>query len=227
MSALPRSSRTPSRILTPAVIPDVYRDEPLVLAARLDKLAGSVEIKGRVGDRPWTVTLPLANAAEGKGLSKLWAKRMITDAEIARTMGRLSADQSDRAILSLALEHQLVTRLTSLVAVDKTPSRPDGETLKLTELPLNLPAGWDFEKVFGERQKPLIPATERRADAGDGRPQHPTVVPAATANPADGAVTLPKTATNAELEMIVGSVLLMLGLVLVAHRRRRLRFDLR
>jgi Ca-activated chloride channel family protein len=210
--------------LTPTVIPDIYRNEPLVLAARLDKLVGSVEIKGRVGDRPWTVTLPLANAAEGKGLSKLWAKRMITDAEIARTMGRLSADQSDRAILALALEHQLVTRLTSLVAVDKTPSRPDGEVLKLTELPLNLPAGWDFEKVFGERQKPLMPATERRADAGDAPARPAATTPAApSTNGAAETVTLPKTATNAELEMMVGSVLLLLGLTLVVYRRRALR----
>ena len=56
-----------------------------MLAAKLDKLAGSVEIKGRIGDRPWIVTLPLANAAEGKGLSKLWARRKIADAEVART----------------------------------------------------------------------------------------------------------------------------------------------
>src|SRR5262245_7953473 len=37
--------------LTPTPIPDLYRGEPLVLAARLDKLVGSVEIKGRIGDR--------------------------------------------------------------------------------------------------------------------------------------------------------------------------------
>src|SRR6185503_4216962 len=128
--------------VTPAIIPDVYRDEPLVLAARLDKLAGSLEIKGRVGDRPWSVTLPLQSAAEGKGLSKLWAKRKIGDAEVARTMREMTPEDSDKAILA---------RLTSLVAVDKTPSRPEGEPLKLSELPLNLPAGWDFEKVFGER----------------------------------------------------------------------------
>jgi Ca-activated chloride channel family protein len=206
--------------LTPAVIPDVYRGEPLVLAARLNKLVGSVEIKGRVGDRAWTVTLPLASAAEGKGLSKLWARRMITDAEIARTTGRLSADDSDRAILALALQHQLVTRLTSLVAVDKTPSRPDGEVLKVTDLPLNLPAGWDFEKVFGERPKSPTPPLERRADAGDGRTQRATVRPAAPAVTVPAAaVILPKTATDAELEMIVGSVLLMLGLLLVLYRR--------
>ena len=53
--------------MTPAVLPDLYRGEPLVLAAKLGKLAGTMEIKGRIGDRPWKVTLPLANAADGRG----------------------------------------------------------------------------------------------------------------------------------------------------------------
>ena len=150
--------------ITPVAIPDLYRDEPLVLAAKLDKLAGSVEIKGRIGDRPWVVTLPLANAAEGKGLSKLWARRKIADAEVARTTRQASPEDADKTILALALEHQLVTRLTSLVAVDKTPSRPEGAPLKVAELPINLPAGWDFEKVFGERQRAPATPTERRAD---------------------------------------------------------------
>jgi Ca-activated chloride channel family protein len=215
--------------MTPLAIPDLYRGEPLVLAARLDKLAGSVEIKGRIGDRPWVVTLPLAGAAEGKGLSKLWARRMITDAEIARTLRKITPDDADSAVLRLALEHQLVTRLTSLVAVDKTPSRPDGEPLKLAELPINLPAGWEFAKLFGERQRPLLsPATpqlqpgERRADADAARIQVaeakrtlPVLAPASTT------VTLPKTATNAELKMIAGSILLALSLILLVFNRRR------
>ena len=148
--------------VTPAVLPDIYRGEPLVLAAKLDKLAGTFEIKGKVGDRPWVVTLPIASAAEGKGLSKLWARRKIDDAEVSRTLRQASPEDADKTILALALEHQLVTRLTSLVAVDKTPSRPDGAPLKLTELPLNLPAGWDFAK--GVRR------TRKAAGAADGTP---------------------------------------------------------
>src|SRR5204862_7362677 len=91
--------------LTPAAIPDLYRDEPPVLAAKLDKLAGSVEIKGRIGDRLWVVTLPLANAAEGKGLSKLWARRKIADAEVARTTRQAEPAEADKTILALVLEH--------------------------------------------------------------------------------------------------------------------------
>ncbi|TAI60546.1 marine proteobacterial sortase target protein [Bradyrhizobium sp. Leo170] len=205
--------------VTPAILPDLYRGEPLVLAAKLDKLAGSVEIKGRIGDRPWLVTLPLANAAEGKGLSKLWARRKIDDAEVARTTRQASPEDADKTILALALEHQLVTRLTSLVAVDKTPSRPDGEPLKVSELPLNLPAGWDFAKVFGER--PQLPAapTERRVE-GDGRVQVAALKRPAVVQAPD-AIKLPKTATDAELKMIAGAILLTLSLLLFAFIRRR------
>lgn len=201
--------------VTPAIIPDVYRDEPLVLAAKLDKLAGSLEIKGRVGDRPWSVTLPLQNAAEGKGLSKLWARRKIGDAEVARTLREITPEDSDKAILALALDHQIVTGLTSLVAVDKTPSRPEGEPLKLSELPINLPAGWDFEKVFGERPH-LTPTQlrERHADARNQSSRRPT--PAAP-----DAIRLPKTATSAELKMIAGFILIMLALILFVFNRRR------
>lgn len=201
--------------VTPAIIPDVYRGEPLVLATKLDKLTGSLEIKGRVGDRPWSVTLPLQNAAEGQGLSKLWAKRKIGDAEVARTLRELTPEDADKAILALALDHQIVTRLTSLVAVDKTPSRPAGEPLKLSELPVNLPAGWDFAKVFGERPQVPTQLRERHADARNQPPvRRPT-----PASP--DAIRLPKTATSAELKMIAGLVLIVLALVLFVFNRRQ------
>jgi Ca-activated chloride channel family protein len=201
--------------ITPAIIPDVYRDEPLVLAAKLDKLTGSLEIKGRVGDRPWSVTVPLQNAAEGKGLSKLWARRKIADAEVARTLRELTPEDTDKIILALALDHQIVTRLTSLVAVDKTPSRPEGQPLKLSELPNNLPAGWDFAKVFGERPQ-LTPTQlrERRADAGQPASRRPAPV-------MPDAIRLPKTATSAELKMIAGLVMIGLALILFVFNRRQ------
>ena len=207
--------------ITPAVIPDLYRGEPLVLAAKLDKLAGSLEIKGHIGDRPWVVTLPLANAAEGAGLSKVWARRKISDAEVARTLRQVAPEVADKTILALALEHQLVTRLTSLVAVDKTPSRPAGEPLKLAELPINLPAGWDFAKVSGERQQLPAPRKERRADAGDARAEVVALKRPLAVVPPPTTVQLPKTATDAELKMIAGAILLTLSLILLAWNGRR------
>lgn len=211
--------------ITPAALPDIYRGEPLVLAARLDRLIGTVAIKGRIGDRPWSVTLPLAGAAQGKGLSKLWARRKIADAEIARTMRQIKPEDADMAILSLALEHQLVSRLTSLVAVDQTPSRPDGEPLKLSALPINLPAGWDYAKLFGDRPQQVVPPSnpteERRTDAGHVQLADASVAAKRVVAPAPTAVQLPQTATDSELQMIAGSVLLMLSLAMLMLNRRQ------
>jgi Ca-activated chloride channel family protein len=159
------------------------------------------------------VTLPLQNAAEGKGLSKLWARRKIGDAEVARTLREMTPDDTDKTILALALDHQIVTRLTSLVAVDKTPSRPEGQPLKLSQLPINLPAGWDFAKVFGERQTPAQ-LRERRADAGQPTARRPAPITQDT-------IRLPKTATSAELKMIAGLIMIMLALILFVFKRRQ------
>jgi Ca-activated chloride channel family protein len=229
--------------ITPELVPDLYRGEPLVLAAKLSGLDGIMLIKGRIGDRPWTVTLPLAKAAEGKGLSKLWARRKIADAEVAKTLRKATPEETDNRILALGLEHQLVTRLTSLVAVDRTPSRPDGVKLSRADLPLNLPAGWDFDKVFGERPKhqhaPLPhPADQNQRDgalqpapapaAAMAKYQTARAVPVAAApmvvaaqGPASRAVSLPQTATDAELRMIAGFILVFLSLTGFAFVRWR------
>jgi Ca-activated chloride channel family protein len=213
--------------VTPALLPDLYRGEPVVLAAKVTSLTGSIEVKGRIGDRPWVASVPLANAAEGRGLSKLWARRKITDAEVARTLRKLKPDEADAVVLALALDHHLVTNLTSLVAVDKTPSRPDGAPLTQAELPLNLPAGWDFDKVFGER-RPTLDPTLRRADgefdAGRARQAFAAVLRSAqpvVAAPAAQGVPLPTTATDAELRMWSGALLTLLSLMVLAWLRRR------
>jgi Ca-activated chloride channel family protein len=53
-------------------------------------------------------------------------------------------------VIELATAHQLVTKYTSFVAVDRTPARPGAEPLKLGAVPTLLPDGWDYGKVFGE-----------------------------------------------------------------------------
>jgi Ca-activated chloride channel homolog len=234
--------------VSPMVLPDLYRGEPVALTARVGALAGTLEIKGLIGEQPWIVTLPLANAAEGRGLSKLWARRKIADAEVARTLRKITPEEADKRILALALDHHLVTRLTSLIAVDKTVTRPEGVALTRADLPLNLPAGWDFDKVFGNSRTQApndrSPVTlERRAElanpAQDGRVRLAAAYGAVTQSPAPkamvppppgvsapmqaqgGNVQLPKTATDAELRLMLGLLLCAVSLVLFMIARRR------
>ncbi len=204
--------------LTPGLLPDLYQGEPLVLAARTKQASGSMTIEGTVGNRPWTVTLPLDAASPAEGISKIWARRKIDDAEVDMKLGKITALAADTRILSLALEHHLVTRLTSLVAVDKTPSRPVNAPLTRADIPLQLPAGWDFETLFGIRADRSV---LDHADAGKeqvtirnkNRPASP-VTPAAT-------MPLPQTATPAMLNMLQGLSVMFIGFLIFWLARRK------
>ena len=194
---------------TPARLPDLYRGEPLTLSARMTEARGTLTLTGRIGGRPWQTVLPLDRAEAGTGIGKLWARAKIAEAETARLTGGLSPDAADAAILRLALDHGLTTRLTSLVAVDATPRRPVGARLASTDLPLNLPAGWDFAALFGDDEaQPLPPPRQRRAAAPAAQ--------LAAAQP----VALPQTATDFEIRALLGGLLLALGLVLARRSRR-------
>jgi Ca-activated chloride channel family protein len=193
--------------VTPARLPDLYRGEPLTLSARMGQARGTLTLTGRIGGQPWQTQLHLDAAQDGTGIGKLWARAKIAEAETARLTGGLTAEAADAAILRLALDYGLTTRLTSLVAVDATPRRPAGMRLASTELPLNLPAGWDFETVFGTQDEaPQLPPPPRRAAAP------------ATQIAAAQAVALPQTATDFEIRAWLGALLLALGLVLSRRR---------
>ena len=194
--------------ITPDMLPDLYRGEPVLLMAEAKDLTGSLKISGNIGEQPWEVTLPISKAAKGDGISKLWARRRIADFEVASTLGTLTYDNANKAILAMALEHQIVSSQTSLVAVDKTPKRPAGEKLTRADIPLNLPAGWNYDSVFGN-DKPVV----KQRDA-QGAFQQLAMLQTPAAVPAQQQVMLPQTATSAELLMLIAGILLTLSLVL-------------
>lgn len=216
--------------LTPKTLPDLYAGEPLTIAAKLISPTGTMTVSGDIAGRPWSVTLPLAKAADGAGISKYWARARISDAEVAHVLGQISRGEADRRILDLSLEHGLITRVTSLVAVDKTPSRPRGAPLARADVPLNLPAGWDFDAVFGERPnsgEPGAPGTAPRLRDASLVLRDASLAKAIMVSPrpnwaADKVVsqsarnvTLPSTGTDAGALLWRGFILLLASLALI------------
>ena len=151
--------------ITPENLPDLYRGEPVMFYADAASLSGAVKITGKIGDQPWEVSLPVDKAASGAGISKLWARRKIAEFEVAATLGQMQQADMDRAILAVALEHQLVSSQTSLIAVDNSPKRPAGYQLTRADVPLNLPAGWVWESVFGEMPEQDVPKFDQKTEA--------------------------------------------------------------
>lgn len=204
--------------LTPGILPDIYHGEPLVIAARTKNATGTLKVEGNVGSRPWTITLPLDAASPAEGISKIWARRKIDDAEVDMKLGKISVVAADTRILNLALEHHLVTRLTSLVAVDQTPARPANTPLTRADIPLELPAGWDFETLFGIRaERSVRDHTGAEQDQIKVRTQERVNMPSVPAP----ATPLPQTATPATLNMLQGLGVLFIGFLIFWFSRRR------
>ncbi|HJS36633.1 MAG TPA: marine proteobacterial sortase target protein [Burkholderiales bacterium] len=133
----------------PARLPDLYAGEPVVVAAALQRLEGSVRVRGTREGRLWEAQVPLAHSVGNAGMGSLWARGKVEG--LMDSIREGAAEDKVRAeVIDLALAHRLVTKYTSFVAVDKTPARVSDAQLKLAAVPTNLPEGWEYDKVFGE-----------------------------------------------------------------------------
>jgi Ca-activated chloride channel family protein len=184
--------------LTPQLLPDIYAGEPLVLVGKTDRLAGRLTVSGMVGGKPWQQSVDLASAGPSPAVAKLWARRRIDDIEADRTLGKIADDAADGQVANIGLASSLVTSQTSLVAVDETPARPAGKPLVREELPINLPAGWDFDTLFGgaSGNAAMRNAGERAVQAAES----------------SQAVTLPQTATGFVGLIAVGLAMSLAGI---------------
>ena len=140
----------------PSRVPDLYAGEPIVVSARVPDAAGELVVSGKRANESWRVALPLKPTTEQSGMGVLWARHKISALmDEMRTGG--DAEKAKGAVIALALEHHLVSKYTSLVAVDVTPMRRDAEALTTAAMPANLPDGWEYAKVVGELPRTATP----------------------------------------------------------------------
>ena len=163
----------------PKQLPDLYAGEPVMLSAALNEVGSDMTIAGRSGAVKWQTKLSLAANKTESGVSVLWARKKIGS---LMDTAHNNPEEAKKAIIITALDHHLVSKYTSLVAIDVTPSRPTDAALKTGAVPTNLPEGWNHEAVFGQ---------------------------------------LPKTATAAELNLLIGIVLLLAASVFWIKAKRR------
>jgi Ca-activated chloride channel homolog len=179
----------------PARIPDLYAGEPVMVSAALDKAAGAVRVSGLRGDAPWRQEVALDQPAQGSGMGVLWARGKIGALMDAAREGA-PAEETRAKVIELALTHHLVTKYTSLIAIDRAPARAPDLDLKIAALPTHLPEGQSYEAIFG-----------RDADA----PQLGT---------------LPQGATDSRFNLLVGALMLLFASLLFRRMQARPSFRL-
>ena len=133
----------------PEIIPDLYAGEPLWLYARLPNEAREVMVCGDLEGRYWETSSRPLSGGGSDSLAALWARSKIEALEDSRLFGT-DPDEVRRDVVGLALEFGLLTPYTSLVAVDKTPSRPQAAGLESNDIPSLLPAGSTLATGFSQ-----------------------------------------------------------------------------
>ena len=206
----------------PETVPDLYQGEPVMITVAVRPgAAGSVceevQFSGRFNGTSWTAAMPLQGGGESAGVAAVWANAKI-DSLMATTYLGADPEIVREQVIEVALEHSLVSKYTSLVAVDVTPSRPLDEEVHTGPVPTNLPAGWEADGVFCQLPTSRLawdPAASQvlRSSGDDGMAQ--------AGSPAGFNTTLPAGATASRLRLTTGALaLLAIPFVLWTTRRR-------
>ena len=222
------------------VIYDLYAGETITAVYKMNALPNSLAITGRTIDGDFSKNIAINSSKNTKGLDILWARRKIdrlTDIHNNAYTSRVE-NLSKKDIIGLALEYHLVSRFTSLVAVDVTPVRPESELLISQAIIKKAKAdGLEDEIKLNEdgtlqNRDELIQqmiASLPDQDANSTTQQEQFINAMKSANVPASAyaaqlktpvrlVASTQTATNSELFMYLGALILLLTLML----RRRL-----
>jgi Ca-activated chloride channel homolog len=174
----------------PARIPDLYAGEPVVVSAALEKAAGRARVSGLRGGSAWEETVALDQPAAGSGMGVLWARDKIGSLIDAQREGA-PAEEIRAKVIELAMTHHLVTKYTSLIAIDRAPARATDLDLKTAALPTQIPEGQSYEAIFGA------------AAEAYGLPYGQ----------------LPRGATDSRFDLLAGALALLFGVMLFLQAR--------
>ncbi|MGD2055006.1 MAG: hypothetical protein PVG45_12975, partial [Gammaproteobacteria bacterium] len=176
----------------PDPVPDLYLGEPLTVLIRGRKLEGNINLYGNFGESNWEQKVEISDAINHPGIRTAWARSKITSLlEKHHDAGNDSErEQLKNMIINTSIDHHLISRFTSLVAVDVTPVNSSGY-LYSEKLKANLPHGWKPGKTNQQHGQQMFMAQ----------------------------LSLPQTATTAPLHMMIAAMLFAMAMIFFLWRK--------
>ena len=112
-------------------ITDLYKGETITAVYKLNAIPNKLTISGNTADGVFTKEVMINASNNTNGIDVLWARRKINQmmGEYQSQYRRIDRDKIQADITNIALDHHLVSKFTSLVAVDITPSKPSNKIL--------------------------------------------------------------------------------------------------
>jgi len=136
----------------PQRVPDLFSGQPVLVYGRITKgRHGVAHLRGRAGDQMIDQTIPFdtGTATFHAGITTLWARQKVEELMDQWRQADEAAQQEIRDdVIAHAIRYRLVTKFTSLVAVEEKIVNPGGQS-NTAAVPSELPAGWQMEGIWG------------------------------------------------------------------------------
>ncbi len=140
----------------PQRLPDLFSGQPVQIYGRVTKgRHGVAHLTGRAGDEVIDKAIPFDTGAAvfHPGITTVWARQKVEELMDGWPKADEAGQQEIRSnVIAHAIRYRLVTKFTSLVAVEEKIVNPGGQS-NTTAVPSELPAGWQMEGIWS------VPAT--------------------------------------------------------------------
>lgn len=132
--------------------PDLFSRQPLMIYGRITSgHIGRVHLSGNEGNRHYESVLAFDATASSfhPAITTLWARQRVEELmDQWRKSDEKGQAEFRTTIVAHAIRYRLVTRFTSLVAVEEVIANP-GVQSNTVAVPTELPHGWQMDQVFG------------------------------------------------------------------------------
>ena len=181
--------------LVPKQIPDLFQGEPLIVFGKMPNTKPNhISFSGKTPNGIMQLNFPI-NFNKGQkesAISTLWGRKKISSLMNEYRLGDTSVKQS---IIDVAMDHNLITKFTSFIAVENQIVNPSHQLAKVA-IPVPLPKGWDYDAIFKNPNQYKLHLSSNQMDTPKNKQMH-----------------LPQTATSYPLQFMVGFILLLLGVI--------------
>lgn len=126
----------------PQIIPDLYAGETASILIKGKTVPNNITLRGDYGNTEWQHST-LIKITSQSGIRVAWAREKISALmdQQHQSKNETETEAIKQNVTSTALQHHLVSRYTSLLAVDVTPVNAGG-MLHSERMKNNLPSGW-------------------------------------------------------------------------------------
>lgn len=143
--------------LTPIMMPDLFSGRTAEIFFKFESSGRKkpvVKVKGKYKDGSLFQTELKVSRRNVQNVSRLWAKRVISDLEDSYRNAYRDHAEIHQAIVDLSLEYSVLSRLTAFTAIDDQVIDTNSIGLRQAVQPVHNPAGWSQpSSTFAHRSR--------------------------------------------------------------------------